>query len=66
MLPKLLAWIVLALSIVGVVLGLVAVFGGAALGPGLPAQLVMWGLVPLVAVASLMALALLALGGRAS
>jgi hypothetical protein len=66
MISKLLAWIVLALSLVGVVLGLVAVFGGKALGPGLPAQLVMWGLVPLVAVATLVSLALLAVGGRAS
>lgn len=61
MLPKLLSWIALALAVVGTVLGLTAVFGGAALGKGMAATLVVWGVVPLAIVAVLLAIVLLVL-----
>lgn len=63
MIPKLLAWVALALAVVGSALGLTAVFGGSALGAGTAGMLVLWGVVPLALIAVIVALVLLVLGG---
>jgi hypothetical protein len=63
MIPKLLAWVALALAVVGSALGLTAVFGGSALGTGTAGMLVLWGVVPLAIIAVIVALVLLVLGG---
>ncbi len=63
MIPKLLAWVALALAVVGSALGLTAVFAGSALGAGTAGMLVLWGVVPLALIAVIVALVLLVLGG---
>ncbi|MFZ4733411.1 MAG: hypothetical protein ACOYK7_12800 [Pirellulales bacterium] len=66
MLPKLLAWVALALAIIGTGLGLTAVFAGSALGTGMAGMLVLWGVVPLAIIAVLLAVVLLVLGSLQS
>ena len=60
MLTKILAWTSLALTIIFAILTLVAVFAGGQLGALVP-TLILWGAVPVAAVAILLALTLLVL-----
>ena len=60
MVPKLLAWLAFASALVGSLLALGGLFGGAALGDLAP-MLILWGAIPLFAVAVLIAVALLIL-----
>jgi len=66
MIPKVLAWVALALAIVGTALGLTAVFAGSALGTGTAGMIVLWGVVPLAIIAVLVAVVLLVLGSLQS
>ena len=58
MLPKLLAWIAFAAALLASVLALAGLFGGEALGEIGP-LLILWGAIPLLCVAMLVALAVL-------
>ncbi|RLS33450.1 MAG: hypothetical protein DWH79_07030 [Planctomycetota bacterium] len=61
MIPKLLAWISFAMVIVAAGLALTAVFGGSAVGALAP-SLVLYGSIPVLALAILLAVAILLLG----
>jgi hypothetical protein len=61
MLPKLLAWIAFAAALLASVLAVVVLFGGEAIGELGPA-LILWGSIPLLCVAMLVAVAVLVMG----
>jgi hypothetical protein len=61
MLPKLLAWIAFAAALLASVLAAAGLFGGEALGD-LGSMLILWGSIPLLCVAMLLAVAVLVMG----
>jgi hypothetical protein len=61
MLPKLLAWIAFAAALLASVLAAAGLFGGEALGD-LGPMLILWGSIPLLCVAMLLAVAVLVMG----
>jgi Zn-dependent protease with chaperone function len=61
MLPKLLAWIAFAAALLASLLAVAGLFGGEALGE-LGPMLILWGSIPLLCVAMLVAVAVLVMG----
>jgi hypothetical protein len=61
MLPKLLAWIAFAVALIAALLACAGLFGGEALGE-LGPPLILWGSIPLLCVAMLVAVAVLVMG----
>lgn len=61
MLPKLLAWIAFAAALLASVLAVTGLFGGESLGT-LGPLLILWGSIPLLCVAMLVAVAVLVMG----